>query len=84
MPESGAATRLPAGCVPFDPRLVAALDQEIADRQRVLEEQLTNGPAELSRIRDEILRHRADLRSIVEHAHHTLLQAEADLNAAKG
>lgn len=64
-----------------DPQDIAALDREIADTKRKLEQNLANGPQTLTQIRNHILAQRTTLRPLVDAAAKALAQAKADLKA---
>ncbi len=66
-----------------DPRDIAALDREMIDVKRKLEQHLTAGSIELTQIKNEIITQRNVLKKQVNDAYKELIQAEADLNAAK-
>ena len=67
-----------------DPRDISALDKEISDRRLRLEESLTAGPGQLIQIRNQAITQRKVLESQLKDAYKLMLQAEADMNAAKG
>lgn len=64
-----------------DPRDIAALDRDIADMKRKLEQSLMNGPQALTQIRDHIVAQRTALTPLLEQAGKALAQAKADLGA---
>jgi DNA-binding helix-hairpin-helix protein with protein kinase domain len=64
-----------------DPRDIAALDREMADTKRKLEQNLTNGPQTLTQVRNHILAQRTTLAPQIEKAAKILAQAKADLSA---
>lgn len=66
-----------------DPRDIAALDREMADLKRKLEQHLIAGPTELTQIRNQIMAQRNSLGRQVNDAYQAMVQAEADMNAAK-
>jgi len=68
----------------INPRDIANLDREIADLRRKLEQSLGSGAGELIQIRNHILAQRTALQAQVNSAFKAMLQAEADMNAAKG
>jgi DNA-binding helix-hairpin-helix protein with protein kinase domain len=64
-----------------DPNEIAALDRDIADTKRRLEQRLLSGAAELGQVRNQVLMARQVLPPQVEEAHRSVLQAQADLKA---
>lgn len=64
-----------------DPQDIAALDREMADTKRKLEQNLANGPQTLTQIRNHILAQRTTLAPQVDLAARVLAQAKADLSA---
>lgn len=66
-----------------DPRDIAALDREMADLKRKLEQHLIMGPTELMQIRNQIMAQRNSLEQQVNDACQLMVQAETDMNAAK-
>lgn len=67
-----------------DPRKIADLDREMGEVRRKLEEKLATGPAELEQIRSQIITTRRGMADQVNAAFKAMLQAEADLKAARG
>jgi len=67
-----------------NPRDIANLDSEIAELRRKLERSLGCGAGELIQIRNQILAQRTPLEAQVNNAFKAMLQAEADMKAAKG
>jgi DNA-binding helix-hairpin-helix protein with protein kinase domain len=66
-----------------DPREIAALDRELIDVKRKLEQNLVSGAVELTQIRSQIVTQRNILNQQVNRAYHEMIQAEADMKAAK-
>ncbi len=66
-----------------DPRDTAALDREIADTRRKIEQHILTGPTELTQIKNSILAQRASLLPQINDALRGLAQAEMDLSAAR-
>lgn len=66
-----------------DPRDIATLDRDMADIKHKLEQHLISGASELTQIRNHILIQRKLLEPQVNEAFRNMLQAEADMNAAK-
>lgn len=64
-----------------DPQEIAALDREMADTKRKLEQNLIKGPQTLTQIRNTILAQRTALAHQLESAARALAQAKADLSA---
>lgn len=64
-----------------DPQDIAALDREISDTRRKLEQSLANGPQTLYQIRTHILAQRDALKPQMDDAAKVLAQALADLKA---
>ncbi|TAN52572.1 MAG: hypothetical protein EPN26_07825 [Rhodospirillales bacterium] len=64
-----------------DPQDIAALDREIADTKRKLEQNLANGPQTLTQIRNHTLAQRAMLKPLIDEVEKALAQAKADLKA---
>ena len=69
--------------VSCDPRDIAALDREMAELKRKLEQHLIAGPTEITQIRNQIMAQRNALERQVNDAFQAMAQAEADMNAAK-
>jgi hypothetical protein len=66
-----------------DPQEIVALDREIIDVKRNLEQHLVSGAVELTQIRSQIITQRNILNEQVNRAYHEMVQAEADMKAAK-
>ena len=67
----------------IDPRDIAVLDKDISDQRQRLEQALAAGPGELIQIRNHAVTQRKVLESQLTDAYRLMLQAEADMNAAK-
>jgi len=67
-----------------DPRKIADLDREMDEVRQKLEEKLATGPAQLEQIRNQIITTRRGMADQVNAAFRAMLQAEADLKAARG
>ena len=67
----------------IDPRDIAVLDKDISDQRQRLEQALAAGPGELIQIRNQAVTQRKVLESQLTDAYRLMLQAEADMNAAK-
>jgi DNA-binding helix-hairpin-helix protein with protein kinase domain len=67
-----------------DPKDIAKIDQEISKERMRLEQAVRNGYSELQHLHSRILTARNQLRSAVEGAYVTHLQASADYKAASG
>lgn len=66
-----------------DHRDIAALDREMVDLKRKLEQHLIAGPTELTQIKNQIMAQRYTLERQVNDAYQAMVQAEVDMNAAK-
>jgi DNA-binding helix-hairpin-helix protein with protein kinase domain len=66
-----------------DPRDIAALDREMVELKRKLEQHLIAGPTELTQITNQIMAQRNALERQVDDAYQAMAQAEVDMNAAK-
>jgi DNA-binding helix-hairpin-helix protein with protein kinase domain len=66
-----------------NPRDIANLDREITELRKKLEQSLNAGAGELVQIRNQIVSQRKALEAQVNNAFRAMLQAEADMNAAK-
>jgi DNA-binding helix-hairpin-helix protein with protein kinase domain len=64
-----------------DPQDIAALNREMADTKRNLEQNLASGPQALTQIRNDILAQRTTLAPQIDQAARVLAQAKADLSA---
>lgn len=67
----------------IDPKDIAALDREMADLRRKLEQHLIAGPTELTQIRNQIAAQRKVLENQVNGAYQAMVQAETDVTAAR-
>lgn len=65
-----------------DPGDIAALDRELTELKRKLEQRLGAGPSELTQIRNKILTQRKVLEQQVNDAYQAMVQAEVDMKAA--
>lgn len=63
-----------------DPADIAALNQRFSQKRRQLEGQLLAGPEQLNLLREQIVRQRTQILTVVQAAAQQLAQAEADLS----
>lgn len=67
-----------------DPQDIATLDREMVDIQQELERHLIAAPAELTQIANQVTEQRNALEKLVNDAFRAMVQAEVDMNTAKG